>query len=416
MVVSIRGISVWVVFSICTGISSLPVCVSAQEACFECHDDPEMATEDTTGGERSLFVDPGLYNASVHGDLACEDCHADIAEIPHPEHLQKVACGECHDDAASAYAGSVHSSAVESGAASCADCHGKHDILSPSDAHSRTHPLNLPATCARCHADPKVVFEHKIPVHDPLAAYKKSVHGSALLLRKNLAAPSCVSCHGSHRILSLSDPESPIYWKHVGETCGHCHNVVYQEYRQSVHGVAVQRGMRDAPVCTDCHGEHDIESPQNPESTVYRLRVAPETCERCHASEVIVKRYSLPPNRVRTYEDSYHGLAMKGGSLAAANCASCHGAHLILASSDPRSTVNPANLVGTCGKCHPDVTQNVAQGPVHLMSNTHPGRVVSFVKTIYIWLIVIVIGGMLVHNGLDFRRRAIVKLKRREAA
>jgi len=67
--------------------------------------------------------------------------------------------------------------------------------------------------------------------------------------------------------------------------------------------------------------------------------------------------FGVQGNRVSTYLDSYHGLASEGGSLVVANCASCHGVHNIFPSSDPRSTINKANLDVTCGKCHQGVTQ-----------------------------------------------------------
>ena len=45
-----------------------------------------------------------------------------------------------------------------------------------------------------------------------------------------------------------------------------------------------------------------------------------------------------------SYLASYHGMASKVGSNTVANCASCHGVHNILPSSDPRSTINSRQL------------------------------------------------------------------------
>lgn len=39
-----------------------------------------------------------------------------------------------------------------------------------------------------------------------------------------------------------------------------------------------------------------------------------------------------------------------------AGCADCHTAHSVLPKSDPASSVNPANLVKTCGQCHTRAT------------------------------------------------------------
>ena len=77
-------------------------------------------------------------------------------------------------------------------------------------------------------------------------------------------------------------------------------------------------------------------------------------------------KYNLPPDRVKTFFESYHGLAAQYGSTLAANCASCHGVHKILPSTDPRSSIYKTNLVATCGKCHPGATDMFVQSKVHV--------------------------------------------------
>jgi hypothetical protein len=94
--------------------------------------------------------------------------------------------------------------------------------------------------------------------------------------------------------------------------------------------------------------------------------VARFTCAQCHDSLRLTREFDLAGRRSETFLDSYHGLAGKLGSKGVANCASCHGVHNILPSSDPRSTVNKANLKATCGKCHPGASENFAKGAVHL--------------------------------------------------
>ena len=97
-------------------------------------------------------------------------------------------------------------------------------------------------------------------------------------------------------------------------------------------------------------------------------------------------RYTRPANRVPTFEESYHGLAMREGVEAVANCASCHGVHNIFPPSDPRSTVSPANLAETCGKCHAGAGKRFAIGPVHIspasptdnpVVRVEPGRLIT---------------------------------------
>ncbi len=389
-----------------------------QDDCMECHGETDLTKLDAHDREISLFVDLAKYETSIHGEFDCVDCHQDAEEIPHEETLQKVDCGMCHEEAFEAHVASVHGQSIEQGseeAAGCVDCHSRHEILAVDNPASRVYPLNLAATCAICHADPKITKKYDIPISDPLSAYNKSVHGIALMSEENFDAATCISCHGLHGIRSMNDPQSPIHWQNVSETCGACHGEEYEQYAESVHGKAVAKGVRDAPVCTDCHGEHQVQSPADPQSPIHPLRVSAITCERCHSSELIVERYGIAPSRVATFEESYHGLAIKGGSLAAANCASCHGIHNILASSDPNSMIFPANLKTTCGSCHHGATKNLWEGPVHLTTSTIPGRVVQTVRSLYIGLIVVVILIMLLHNGADFVRRTKIKVRQRDS-
>ena len=174
-------------------------------------------------------------------------------------------------------------------------------------------------------------------------------------------------------------------------------------FATSVHGQAVERGVSDAPVCTDCHGEHRILAPSEPQSLVNPARVSTVTCGRCHGDERLAEKYNLPLDKVAAFKDSYHGLAMRAGSQTVANCASCHGVHNILPSSDPRSTVHPGNLARTCGSCHPGAGQRFAIGPVHVRAasaSEHP--IVRWIRVIYLWLIPLTLGFMALHNGADF--------------
>jgi cytochrome b subunit of formate dehydrogenase len=82
--------------------------------------------------------------------------------------------------------------------------------------------------------------------------------------------------------------------------------------------------------------------------------------------------------------------------------------HNIFPSSDPRSTVNRANLDATCGKCHEGVTQKFTLYKVHSddVSNDIGSRVVRWVRWIYLPLIILVIGGMFLHNAIIWRAKA----------
>ncbi len=217
---------------------------------------------------------------------------------------------------------------------------------------------------------------------------------------------TCADCHGAHDIARPTDAHARLARPNVGATCGQCHAAEFAAYRDSVHGVALARGVRDAPVCTDCHGEHAILSHTDPASPVFAANIPGETCGRCHESIRLGEKYGLPQGQVAAFRDSYHGLALRSGQLTAANCASCHGVHDIQPSRDPRSHVHPANLATTCGKCHPGAGVNFALGPVHVLPSTVSATMVSWVRFVYLWLIGLAVGGMAVHNALDLVRKA----------
>jgi len=425
----------------------------AQNAeCLACHGEKQMRSE----SGHSLSVDAAKQKASVHGSLDCTSCHTAIKEYPHPKRVPKVACvtchseppaevpksvhgslgaescvschggphaieratavtpqkcAACHADAMRDYQASVHALARKNGAPdspACQSCHGAtHKILPSSDPASPAAKRNLPATCGACHANPDFLGRHPIPFARPVEAYRLSVHGRALAAG-NHDAPSCSDCHSNHAIFAARDPRAKINHWNVPATCGTCHVQIKNTYEQSVHGQAVAHSVPDAPVCTDCHGEHTILAPGEPQSLVNPARVSSVTCGRCHADERLTQRYNLPADKVPSFQDSFHGLALRSGSQVVANCASCHGVHNILPSSDPRSTVNPANLARTCGACHAGAGQRFAIGPVHVRSATVTEHVVvKWIRLAYYILIPLALAFMLLHNLLDFLSKLI---------
>ncbi len=312
--------------------------------CLDCHGDKTLEKTNAAGRRISLFMDVARLTASVHQTNSCANCHADLTR-KHP------------DDNVAA----------------------------------------LPVDCARCHEKES-------------DSYAASVHGIAFRDR-DLAAATCADCHGGHDIQRPDSPDSPLSFAHLAGTCGACHTQETADVADSVHGRAVAAGHRDAPTCTDCHSEHKIERLQGRSP----LDISREVCSKCHASERLNTRYNLPRDRVKTFFESYHGLAAQYGSTVTADCASCHGVHKILPSSDPRSTVNPMHLVETCGKCHPGATENFASGKVHVAaaqainaSSSASDRINWWVRRVYLVLIVVVVGGMLLHNGALMARKLAV--------
>jgi formate dehydrogenase gamma subunit len=288
-------------------------------------------------------------------------------------------------------AASVHSTNT------CASCHADLTAKHPDDDKT-AQPVN----CARCH-------------ERQTESYGASVHGLAAKAG-DAGAATCQDCHDSHAILPATSIASPLHFMRQAETCGACHYQEAREIANSVHGKATAQGRRDAPTCTDCHFEHKIQALKNASS----LRISAEVCSKCHASERMNTKYNLPHDRVRTFFESYHGLASQYGSTLAANCGSCHGYHKILPSSDPDSTINKAHLVATCGKCHPGANEKFAFGKIHVDAastasgngNDGPGgRINWWVRRIYLVLIFGTIGAMLLHNGLLYCKKVSAHLR-----
>jgi cytochrome b subunit of formate dehydrogenase len=379
----------------------------ANEVCSSCHSVPGMSKQQ--GGKQvSLEIDGAAFGQSVHGPLGCVTCHNDIAAVPHGASLKRVDCSICHTDAAKAYGQSIHGQARAQGvseAANCLNCHGDiHKLVRRSDNASPIHPANIAKTCAACHANAALVEKFRIPVVRPVEAYLQSVHARALTDGKPGAV--CTNCHGAHGIIPAKDPSSPIAPANIPKTCSQCHGNVAKVYQESIHGQALGRGIRAAPVCTDCHGEHRILARTEPQSPVFAVNIPGETCGRCHGSKRLSEKYGLPLDKVSAFEDSFHGLALRTGQVTAANCASCHGVHDIRPSSDPRSHVNKANLPATCGQCHPGAGTRFSLGPVHVVASGINSPAVYWIRLIYLWLIFVTIGFMVLHNLIDLLRKA----------
>jgi len=381
--------------------------------CLACHGDQTLTTE-INGKQVSLFVDQGKLKHSIHGDLfACVDCHKDVKGLVHESTPHKVRCAECHADAQEAYSHSLHAKDYRAGGpgANCQDCHGgAHEVLGVADAKSPVNHANIPYTCGRCHGQ-KFLMESNGESAQPFYSYQASVHGHATANGSTKAAV-CTDCHGAHEILTASDAKSPIYKFNVPGTCGKCHTEVSKTFMESIHGQAIVRGNGLAPVCTDCHGIHSIKAHVDPNSSVSEQNIARTTCARCHAGVRLSQEFGVAGNRVSSYLDSYHGLASKGGSAVVANCASCHGVHNILPSSDPRSTIHRANLNATCGKCHEGVTQKFTLAKVHMdpVGSKDIGSVaVRWVRWFYLIMIFAVIGGMFLHNAIIWRSKAVAR-------
>ena len=403
-------------FLISASAANKPAPKPTNDDCLACHGDSTMTIE-VNGKQVSLYVNADNFNSSIHGTMfTCVDCHSDVKKSPHETTPAKISCAQCHADQQAAYDRSYHAKAIKAGdgqAATCVNCHGSpHELLPASDPKSRVNHANIPATCGGCHGQ-KFVMAASGQSAQVFVSYEESVHGKAVAAGSEKAAV-CTDCHGSHEILAASDSKSPIFKFNIPATCAKCHNNVAEQFGQSIHGQAISHGNWQAPVCTDCHGIHSIKTHLDPNSSVSAANLSQVTCARCHEGVRLSQEFGVEGRRSTTYLASYHGLASKLGSQVVANCASCHGVHNILPSSDPHSTINRANLVTTCGQCHPGVTEKFVLGKVHVdapLSADVGSVAVRWIRKLYLGMIFAVIGAMLLHNLVIWRRKALLRRK-----
>ncbi|MDH3283376.1 MAG: cytochrome C [Acidobacteriota bacterium] len=180
----------------------------------------------------------------------------------------------------------------------------------------------------------------------------ESVHYE--LARQGLdIAPVCTDCHGAH---DVHDPhaKSPM----IDRSCGVCHAGVYEDYAASAHGRAlVEEGLEDVPGCADCHESHSIEYP-----STARFRVSsPEKCIECHGDEQLMEPYGLSTYVATSYLADFHGVTASLSSdedgdprQVVVTCVDCHGHHGIASPREVGEEPMKAIVAATCSKCHAD--------------------------------------------------------------
>jgi cytochrome b subunit of formate dehydrogenase len=250
-------------------------------------------------------------------DAVCRMCHGDV-ETPH-------AMGE-------AAGGAVHAGV------SCVGCH---DALADFDLEEMEHEQPPPpASCAGCHAEVQARFD-------------SSVHGEQEL--------TCAQCHGSHQVRSVHAAGAPLAVVHGNTLCTGCHAEAAAAYERGVHATELAGGV-PAASCQDCHGAHDVQGAADPRSRVFPLRL-PDTCESCHRPEPPPEHPAPAGERVRQYESSAHGIALRrDGLVVTATCRSCHGSHEILPVQDPAAPTSRGKVPYTCGACHAGILQGYLAG------------------------------------------------------
>ena len=339
-----------------------------EENCLICHRYPTLGRYDESGNKRVYYINDQLFAGSVHGKLRCKSCHLDLDRIPH-EDVKRVDCStQCH-------------------------------VKDPSTNRE---------------------FSHKRMVDD----YQNSVHGAIDDSHFPEDRPTCTYCHGNR----LYNPYAGFWGKSAelsNETLARC---------QGCH--------TDKQWATDiyAHFTHRMRRRRGQNEII-------QLCTSCHEDGRKMARHGL--EAISTFKDTFHWALVKYDVHNAPDCLTCHvpvgyTTHEIQPRTDPVSPLHKDNRIMTCSNqggiqdCHPGATARFAEGRVHAYGTkvqllagraemTAPGeeeslmlvrarkeisskevfryQVLSLIKRLYQLLIAAVIGSMLLHQCLDYRRQ-----------
>lgn len=268
----------------------------SNDTCLICHSNQDIQTKLPSGETFLVYIDKDAFDAGVHhqNKVSCVGCHTEIISVPHEKSsakdlrevaiLYSASCKQCHSENTEKTLDSVHQAALDAGntsAAVCSDCHNPHTQKPIAEMKKS----DIPNTCARCHNG---IFE----------TYKTSVHGAALTGEGNTDVASCIDCHGVH---DIQDPTTVEFRNATPQLCAKCHTDpaimdkygisthVLETYVSDFHGTTVTlfestspNQPTNKPVCTDCHGLHDIVKVDDPQHGIAAKKNLLIKCQQCH--------------------------------------------------------------------------------------------------------------------------------------
>ena len=368
--------------------------------CTKCHSEIEVVHRKIIKGK--------LWEKTPHVLPVCIDCHPPhkIQQVLYEQSVANQDCLNCHGrtnlksgDGRSMFVDVVQLQNSIHSQVSCSQCH---NTVNPSLLRPCTG-ITSKVDCSICHAQEGDQFS-------------ESIHGQ-LLAKNDPNAPTCVECHGSHNVLSNTNPISPTFHTNIPNLCARCHREgepaavryvgkehdIINNYVESIHGKGLLKsGLTVTATCTDCHTAHHELPHSDPTSSVNRKNIA-STCGRCHYGiEKQLENSVHSPSVTKTdkrlpvcndchsahqisrtdaagfrlsimnicgnchekyansYFDTYHGQVSRLGYAKTAKCWDCHGSHDILPVENPASHLSFQNKVQTCKKCHEGATRQFA--------------------------------------------------------
>ena len=230
-------------------LTAFPAFAQESANCLACHSAMKGRVQTAGGALIDLNVDAERFQKSVHGSLACTDCHMKFVDNPHSspdgtvpqpildlagkisgkfsvDPVAAAACSLCHSDTYQKVLDSVHGKNIvekhQKDGALCLDCHGSpHYIVPVKDAASPVGRKHQVDTCGKCHGNEELIKKYGLQ-ENVMESFKESFHGRKLHLG-HTKVPVCASCHGAHDIKKHTDPTSPVFGDNRLKTCGQCH-------------------------------------------------------------------------------------------------------------------------------------------------------------------------------------------------
>ena len=330
-------------------------------ACLACHGQAGQSWKLPSGEEISTSVDAAAFDGSVHKKFSCNTCHVNISGYPHPQNSAQTI---------------------------------------------QEFRQQFKDTCNNCHT--ALAEDLKDSAHTKLSA------------QGNPNTPICIDCHNAHTQVPVkknADGKPTFEEKAtIAKICSKCHNGIYDQYINSVHGAGILDKNPDVPACDDCHGIHTITDARSVE---FRLN-SPSLCATCHTDSAIMGKYGISTNVLSTYVADFHGttvtLFQKQSPDQQTNkpvCYDCHGVHNISKVDDPKNGLEiKQNMLIACQRCHPDATINFPDSWLsHYIPTTDKYPLVYWVNLFYSILIPVVLIGMAAIVATDIYKRVRTRRK-----
>jgi hypothetical protein len=178
---------------------------------------------------------------------------------------------------------------------SCINCHKS---ISPfSDEQKSFNKIRLNHTernisCSlECHED---LIRKK--ASDNFQQWSDSGHSSYFV--------TCDECHGGNpdintevgahsEMKNITDPQSPIYFKNIPETCGKCHIQELEHFKNTMHYQRLRAESR-APSCVTCHQPHSFK--------VLKASELTPLCSVCHNAKDQIAAANVPKDATLALE------------------------------------------------------------------------------------------------------------------